>query len=192
MVKQLAVNYRIQAREVRLIGKDGEQLGILSFPRALQVAKEAEMDLVEVSPAATPPVCRVLDYGKYRYEQTKKDRKAKRGQKTGLLKELRLRPKIEEHDLQAKLKMARRFLEDGNKLRLVVRFRGREIVYPELGLKVLRKVTESLDDIATGISTPTKDRRTLSLTLSPKSNRKPKEVKTNAKAQDTQGSKKPL
>ena len=164
----------------------------MSFPRALQVAKEAEMDLVEVSPAATPPVCRVLDYGKYRYEQTKKDRKAKRGQKTGLLKELRLRPKIEEHDLQAKLKMARRFLEDGNKLRLVVRFRGREIVYPELGLKVLRKVTESLDDIATGISTPTKDRRTLSLTLSPKSNRKPKEVKTNAKAQDTQGSKKPL
>lgn len=136
--------------------------------------------MVEVSPTAIPPVCRLLDYGKYKYEQAKKERKLRRGQKVGLLKEVRLRPKIEEHDLQAKIRTTRKLLEEGSKIRLVVRFRGREVIYPELGWRVLQKVTDALKDVATVSDHPAKDERNIALTLSPVSSKKSKEAKTDA------------
>jgi translation initiation factor IF-3 len=151
----------------------------------MQIAREHGLDLVEVAPTATPPVCRLLDYGKYKYDQTKKERSAKRGQRIGLLKELRLRPRIEEHDLQAKVRMARKFLEGGNKLRLLVIFRGREVVYPELGLKVLQRVSEALRDIAVVSAHPVREKRTITLTLSPISVKKPKEVKSDAEVENS-------
>jgi len=143
--------------------------------RALQIAREQGFDLVEVAPTAKPPVCRLLDYGKYKYEQTKKERKAKKGQKLGLLKEIRLRPKIEEHDLQAKIKTAKKLLEEGNKLRVVVRFYGREVIYPELGRKVLQRFIEALSEVAKATEQPVEERRTITLTLSAISTKKPTE-----------------
>ncbi len=158
---------------------------MLPLYQARQIASEHSLDLVEVATTTTPPVCRLLDYGKYKYEQEKKERKTKRGQKVGLLKEIRLRPKIEEHDLQAKLRTARKLLEEGNKLRLLVRFRGREHIYPELGMKLLQKVAEDLKDIAIISDQPSKERGNIALTLSPASTGKVKEAKIDAKAQDS-------
>jgi translation initiation factor IF-3 len=125
-------------------------------------------------------VCRLLDYGKYKYEQSRKERRAKRSQKVGLLKEVRLRPKIEEHDLQAKIRTTKKLLEQGNKVKLVLRFRGREVVYPELGWKVLREVAESSKDIAV-VSSSVNDQRSIALVLSPVSHKKTKEIETDAK-----------
>jgi translation initiation factor IF-3 len=147
---------------------------------------------VEVSPTAIPPVCRLLDYGKYKYEQSKKERQAKKGQRIGLLRELRLRPRIEEHDLQAKIRTARKLLEEGNKLRLVVRFRRYERAHPELGLKVLQNITEALKEVAVVSDQVSKDERNMTLTLSPTPTKKPKEAKSNAEAQDSQRSEGPL
>ena len=133
---------------------------------------------------ANPPVCRLLDYGKYKYEQSKKERRAKRSQKVGLLKEVRLRPKIEEHDLQAKIRTTKKLLEQGNKVKLALRFRGREVVYPELGWKVLREVAESSKDIAV-VSSSVNDQRSIALVLSPVSHKKTKEIETDAKTENS-------
>jgi translation initiation factor IF-3 len=133
---------------------------------------------VQVATTA-PPVCRILDYGKYKYEQTKKERKARRGQRVGLLKEVRLRPKIEEHDLQAKIRTTKKLLEEGNKVRLLLRFRGREVIYPELGWKVLRGVAEASKEIAV-ISSSTNEQRSIALVLAPVSLKKTKEIETDA------------
>jgi translation initiation factor IF-3 len=148
--------------------------------KAQQIAYERGLDLVQVASTVSPPVCRLLDYGKYKYEQTKKERKAKKGHRVGLLKEVRLRPKIEEHDLQAKIKTTKKLLEEGNKVRLMLRFRGREIIYPELGWKVLRRVTEASQDIAV-VSGSVSQGNNISLVLSPVSQKKPKEKETDAK-----------
>ena len=153
---------------------------MLPLQRALQIAYERGLDLVQVASTTSPPVCRLLDYGKYRYEQTKKERKAKRGQRIGLLKEIRLRPKIEEHDLQAKIKTTKKLLEEGNKVRLVLRFRGREVIYPELGWSVLRKVAEASKELAV-VSNSVNDERSIALVLSPVSQKKSKETETDAK-----------
>jgi len=153
------------------------------LPKALQIAREHGLDLVQVASTVNPPVCRVLDYGKYKYEQTKKERKAKKSQRVGLLKEVRFRPKIEEHDLQAKIKTTRKLLEEGNKVRLVLRFRGREIMYPELGWKVLRKVTEAAKDMAV-VSSSVSDGNNIALVLSPVAQKKPKETGTDAKTKN--------
>jgi len=153
---------------------------VLPLQRALQIAYERGLDLVQVASTTSPPVCRLLDYGKYRYEQTKKERKAKRGQRIGLLKEIRLRPKIEEHDLQAKIKTTKKLLEEGNKVRLVLRFRGREVIYPELGWSVLRKVAEASKELAV-VSNSVNDERSIALVLSPVSQKKSKETETDAK-----------
>jgi translation initiation factor IF-3 len=158
-------------------------LGVVPLPKALQIAYESGLDLVQVASTMTPPVCRLLDYGKYKYEQTKKERKAKRGQRVGLLKEVRLRPKIEEHDLQAKIKTTKKLLEEGNKVRLVLRFRGREVIYPELGWKVLHKVTDAFQEIAL-VSNSVKEGNSIALVLSPVSQKKSKEKGTDAKTQD--------
>ncbi len=154
----------------------------MPLPKALSLARERGLDLVEISPTAVPPVCKLLDYGKYKYEQTKKDRKAKKGQKIGLLKEIRFRPKIEEHDLQAKIKKVNEFIEEGSKVRIVVRFRGREIIYPELGWKVLKKVAEALTGRAVVSNQLIRDARNIALTLSPSSKKKSREEKSDAKA----------
>ncbi len=184
---KLPVNRQIRAREIRLIGGEGEQLGTMPTQQALQLAREQELDLVMVAPNSEPPVCRLLDYGKYKYEQIKKDKKAHKGQK-GLLREVRLRPKIEEHDLQAKIKKTRELLEEGNKVKITVRFRGREIVYPELGWQVLKRVAEALKDEAVASSQPSKDARNIALTLAPVSSKKHHEEKHDAKTEDSQGS----
>jgi len=168
---------------VRLIGDGGEQLGVVPLQKALQIAYERGLDLVQVASTTVPPVCRLLDYGKYRYEQTKKERKAKRGQRVGLLKEVRLRPKIEEHDLQAKIKNTKKLLEEGNKVKLMLRFRGREIIYPELGWKVLRKVAEASQEIAV-VSNSVNEGNSIALVLSPVAQRKPKEKGTDAKTEN--------
>jgi len=155
---------------------------VVPLQKALQTAQEQGLDLVQVA-TGNPPVCRILDYGKYKYEQTKKERKAKKSQRVGLLREVRLRPKIEEHDLQAKIKTARKLLEQGNKVKLLLRFRGREIIYPELGWKVLREVAEALKDVAVVSSTATVQ-RSVSLVLAPASLKKPKETETNAQTEN--------
>jgi len=156
---------------------------VVPLPKALQIAYERGLDLVQVASTVAPPVCRILDYGKYKYEQTKKERKAKRSQRVGLLKEVRLRPKIEEHDLQAKIKTTKKLLEEGNKVRLVLRFRGREIIYPELGWNVLRKVTEASKEVAV-VSNSVSEGNNIALVLSPVSQKKSKETKADAKTQN--------
>lgn len=168
---------------MRLIGEAGEQLGVVPVQKALQIAYEGGLDLVQVASTTAPPVCRLLDYGKYKYEQTKKERKAKKGKKVGLLKEVRLRPKIEEHDLLAKIRTTKKLLEEGNKVKLMLRFRGREIIYPELGWKVLRKVAEASQGIAV-VSNSVNEGNNIALVLSPVSQRKSKEKETDAKTQN--------
>jgi len=177
IVKRIRVNRQIRAREVRVIGETGEQLGVLPIERALQIADERNFDLVEVAPTSIPPVCRLLDYGRFRYDQTKKERKARRSQKTGLLKEIRVRPRVKDHDLETKIKVARKLLEDGDKIRAFVVFRGREITHPELGVKVLQKVADDLKDVATLDGSPSLDGRIMNLLLSPISAKRTKEAK---------------
>jgi len=157
----------------------------MNLPQALELARERELDLVEISPTAAPPVCKILDFGKYKYEQTKKERKAKKGQKIGLLKEVRFRPKIEEHDLQSKIKKVKEFIEDGSKVRIVVRFRGREIIYPELGWKILRKVAEELVGKVVVSNEIVRNARNIALTLSPAASKKSREDKSDAKTKNT-------
>lgn len=156
----------------------------MPLERALQIAYERGLDLVQVTTTTVPPVCRLLDYGKYRYEQTKKERKSRKGQRVGLLKEVRVRPKIEEHDLQAKIRTTRKLLQEGNKVRLVMRFKGREAAYPELGWKVLQKVADASKELAV-VSSSTNDERSIVLVLSPVSSKKAKETKSNAEIKDS-------
>lgn len=185
IVKRLRINLQIRAGKVRLIGEQGEQLGVVPSSQALQIAREHELDLVEVAPTASPPVCKIIDYGKYKYEQAKKERKAKKSQKVGLLREVRLRPKIEDHDLQGKIKITRKLLGEGNKVKVRVRFRGRERVYPEMGMKVLQKLTESLKDVAIVSNWSSGEVGNMFAVLAPVSREKSKEVKSNAQNQDT-------
>ncbi len=158
---------------MRVIGEAGEQLGVLPLSQALQRAKELEVDLVEVAPNANPPVCRLLDYGKFRYEQDKKERQSHKHQKAVGISQIRLRPKTGAHDIEAKINTARRLLGKGNKVKLLVIFRGREIVHPQLGRELLERVAKSVEDIARVERPPMADGRNISLFLSPVS-KKPK------------------
>jgi translation initiation factor IF-3 len=134
--------------EVRVIDENGEQVGVLATSEALDMARARELNLVEVAPNAVPPVCRILDFGKFKYEEEKKERAAKKHQHTSELKELRLRPRTDDHDLQVRARAARRFLEEGHKVRLVVRFRGRESTHPEVARAQINAIAEALTDIA--------------------------------------------
>lgn len=134
--------------KVRLISPEGKQIGIMSVENALRIAREMDLDLVEVAPEANPPVCKIMDYGKYRYELSKREKNIKKKQHVITIKEIRLRPKIEDHDFDFKLKHARKFLESGNKVKATVVFRGREMVHKELGVHILEKMAEELSDIA--------------------------------------------
>ena len=143
------INEQIRDREVRLIGEDGEQLGIMSSREAMKLAAEANLDLVKIAPNAKPPVCKIIDYGKYKYEQTRKEKEAKKKQKIVTLKEVKLRPHIEDHDFYVKMKNATKFLGEGNKVKVTIMFRGRELSHPELGLNVLTRFAKELEASAT-------------------------------------------
>ncbi|MBU0528437.1 translation initiation factor IF-3 [bacterium] len=145
---RIRVNEKIIADKVRLIDADGNQLGIVSVAKALEQAGEAELDLVEISPNAKPPVCKILDYGKFKYEEQKRDQQSKKKQHVVKIKEIRLRPRIDQHDLETKVNMGRKFLKDGCKLKVTLMFRGRELSRLDLGEIVLDKVAEMLTDIA--------------------------------------------
>jgi translation initiation factor IF-3 len=158
---------------VRLIDDAGEQVGIVATRDALTLAQERGLDLVEVSPTARPPVCRIMDYGKFKYEQSKRDRSARKKQHVVHLKEVKLRPKIEDHDYFTKLQHARTFLEEKNKVKFTVTFRGREIAHPEIGHKLLVRVLGDLADLASAESNPRSEGRMLTVTLLPKPGKPP-------------------
>jgi translation initiation factor IF-3 len=144
----LRINDQIRAREVRVVTDTNEQMGVMSLRSALQIAEERHMDLVEVAPNGKPPVCRIMNYGKYRYEQQKREKEAKKKQKVLILKEVKLRPNIEDHDFYVKMKAAQRFLAEGSKVKVTIMFRGREMSHPELGKKLLVRFAEELKEIA--------------------------------------------
>jgi translation initiation factor IF-3 len=167
IVKQLRVNERILAKQVRLVGEKGEQLGIMSVAQAREEARKQSLDLVEVAPHSVPPVCRLLDYGKYKYEQAKKEQQAKKTQKLSLLREIRLRPKIGIHDFEAKARTAHKLLTEGDKVKITLMFRGREATHPELGWKVLQRMVESLSDIAHLERQPVMEGRRMNIIMAP-------------------------
>ena len=155
------------APKVRLIGADGDNVGVVNVDEARRMAIEADLDLVEVAPNADPPVCRVMDFGKFVYERAKKEREARKSQTKIEVKEIRLRPKTNEHHRDLKVRDARRWLEDGMKVKVRVRFRGREITYPEIALTNLKEVAESLSDIAIVEQSPALEGRTMLMVLAP-------------------------
>jgi len=159
----------IRAREVRVIGQEGGQLGIMAVQEAIQLAEEQGLDLVEVAPDARPPVCRIMDFGKYKYQQSKRLQQAKKKQKVISVKEIKLRPKTEEHDYQFKTQHVRRFLQDGHKTKVTVVFRGRELAHTELGRQMLDRVATDLHDIGAVEQTPRQEGRNMTMVLSPRS-----------------------
>ncbi len=167
IARQYKVNEQIRSAQVRVIGESGEQLGVMSLEQALQMARESEVDLVEVAPNADPPVARLLDYGKLRYLYSKKERESKKGQKNTELKEVRFRPNIGIHDLNSKLRKVREFIDDGSKVKLTVRFRGREAVHQQLGLAVLKQVADELKDDVRLEKAPSMEGRALYMILIP-------------------------
>jgi translation initiation factor IF-3 len=165
------INDRIRAREVRLISESGEQLGVKPLPQALQTAREQELDLVEVAPNANPPVCRIMDYRRYQYEQQQKRKESRKRATNVVIKEMKFRPKISGHDYETKMKNVARFLGEGNKVKLTIMFRGREMAHPELGLKILNRIADQVADIAVVESAPRQDGRNMTMVLHP--NKKP-------------------
>ena len=164
------INEEIRAREVRVVSADNDQLGIMSVRDALAMAEEQHLDLVEVAPNGKPPVCRIMNYGKYRYEQQKREKEAKKKQKTFTLKEVKLRPHIEDHDFYVKLKNAAKFLGDGNKVKVTIMFRGRELSHPELGLNVLTRFAGELTDQAVVEKEAKLEGRNMTMILAKKGN----------------------
>lgn len=165
IARDARTNRRIRAKEVRVIGSGGEQLGILTLEQALSKAAEEGHDLVEVSPLAKPPVCKIMDYGKFKYEAKKKAAEAKKKQVVVKLKEVKLRPKTEEHDYDFKVKNIRRFLEEGDKARVTIMFRGREITHKDIGQKILQEVVVDLKDVAVVEQSPRMEGRQMFMIL---------------------------
>ena len=185
IIKQLRINQMIRAQEVRLVGEKGEQLGIMPLSQAQETARKHDLDLVEVAPAAAPPVCRLLDYGKFKYQQAKKDQGMRKSQKVSQLREIRLRPKIGIHDFEAKSRTARKLLVDGDKVKVTVLFRGREITHPELGHKLLQRMTETLNENASMERQPIIEGKRMNIILTPVTKAKAKEeIKENQDAKD--------
>lgn len=165
---ELRVNERIRISPVRLIDENGDQLGIVATDEARTLASDRGLDLVEVAPNARPPVCRFMDYGKYKYEQARKAREAKKKQHVIQVKEVKLRPKIEEHDIQFKMRHARRFLEEGHKVKFTLMFRGREVTHPELGVRLLEQVKDELEELGEIESDISHEGRTMTMLMGPK------------------------
>ena len=173
----LRINEEIHVREVRLTGANGEQLGIVQTRDALKMAEDAHLDLVEVAPHARPPVCKIMNYGKFRYEQQKRDKETRKKQKTIVMKEVKLRPGIEEHDLEVKVKDISKFIAEGSKVKVTIMFRGREVSHPEIAQSILNSIIEKLDCV---VERPPKiEGKNMLMIVTGK------KVKTNAKDQDT-------
>lgn len=164
---QTQINDKIRAKELRLIGQDGEQIGVKSKREALEMAERVDLDLVVVAPNAKPPVARIMDYGKFKFEQQKKEKEMKKKQKIINVKEIRLSPTIEEHDFQTKLKNGRKFLTKGDKCKVSIRFRGRAITHKEIGQRVLEKYADECKDIATVEQKPKMDGSQMFIMLAP-------------------------
>ena len=173
------MNEAIRVPQVRLIGRDGSNVGVVSIRDALQMAREAELDLVEISPGADPPVCRVMDFGKFIYERAKKEKEAKRAQTKIEIKEIRLRPKTAAGHRGYKVDDARRWLKQGHKVRVTIRFRGREMDYPEIALEDLREIAEALSDVSTVEQPPQMEGRTMLVVLAPAKGLSKKKEKTD-------------
>lgn len=166
--KDMIVNEGIRSQQVRLIGQNGEQIGIKPKAEALVMAQNVNLDLVMVAPGAKPPVCRIMDYGKFRFEQQKKDREARKNQKVISIKEIRLSPSIEDHDFNTKMRNAKKFLEKGDKVKVSVRFRGRAITHSDLGRQVLEKLAEECAEVSVVEARPKMEGRSMFLVLAPK------------------------
>ena len=166
--QELPINGQIKAKEVQLIGDEGEKLGVISLKEALEVAEEKKLDLVLVAPNAKPPVCKIMDYGKFIYEQSKKEKEAKKKQKVISVKEIRVSPTIEKHDLEIKAKNAKKFLEAGDKVKITVRFRGREAEHSHVGVKILDNFLNQLEEVCS-VEKPAKlEGRNMIMILAPK------------------------
>jgi translation initiation factor IF-3 len=161
------INDRIRVPEVRLVGPNGEQVGIVRIEDALRLAQEAELDLVEVAATARPPVCKLMDYGKFKYESAQKARESRRNQQLTTIKEQKLRPKIDTHDYETKRGHVRRFLEGGNKVKVTIMFRGREQSRPELGFRLLQRLAEDVSDVGVVEATPKQDGRNMTMVIAP-------------------------
>ncbi|NLM24620.1 MAG: translation initiation factor IF-3 [Firmicutes bacterium] len=171
MSNELRINEEIRAREVRVVDENGEQLGIMSVRDALKIATEKELDLVEVAPNARPVVCRIMDYGKHKYEQSKREKEARRKQKVINVKEIRMSPKIDDHDFNVKARSAERFLSAGDKVKVSVRFRGREIVHKDLAQEKLQELATLVKDIGAVERPPKLEGRNMIMILAPKSDK---------------------
>jgi translation initiation factor IF-3 len=172
----------IRVAEVRLIGPANENIGVVPIQKALQIARDADLDLVEVAPNSEPPVCRVMDFGKFLFERTKKEKEARKAQTKIEVKEIRLRPKTNEHHRGFKTRDARKWLLEGNKVRVTVRFRGREITYPEIALEDLREIAEELSDVGAIEQAPNMEGRTMGMVISPTKPAKKKTVEAEKEA----------
>ena len=168
IISELMINEQIRDKEVRVIGEDGEQLGVMSSKDALKLAKDAYVDLVKIAPSATPPVCKLIDYGKYKYELIRKEKEAKKKQKTVETKEVRLSPNIDVNDLNTKCNAARKFIEKGNKVKVTLRFRGREMAHIESSKHILSDFAEKLSDIAVVEKAPKMEGRSMMMFLTEK------------------------
>ncbi len=166
--KELRINGEIDASQVRLIGEDGEQLGIVSLREALLKAEDAELDLVEIAPQAQPPVCRIMDYGKFKYQEQKKQHEAKLKQKQIQVKEIKFRPRTDEADYQVKLRNLMRFLTEGDKTKVTLRFRGREMAHQEFGVQLLKRIEEDLTEYGSVEQFPKLEGRQMVMVLAPK------------------------
>ncbi|MDI6772519.1 MAG: translation initiation factor IF-3 [bacterium] len=168
MEREIRINDRIRAREVRLIGPGSEQLGIVPTREALTRAQEHNLDLVEVAPTASPPVCKIMDYGRYKYEQSKRDRDAHRKSRGGDLKGMRMSPKIGEHDFQVKIRRVAEFLKDGDKVRVAMWFRGREMAHPKVGEVLLQRLAQEVAEVGVVEGTPKLEGRNMIMLLAPR------------------------
>ncbi|MBU7007127.1 translation initiation factor IF-3 [Peptococcaceae bacterium DYL19] len=166
--KDMRINEEIRGKEVRLISSEQEQLGIVPVRDALRMAQEQELDLVEIAPNAKPPVCRIMDFGKYKYEQSKREKEARKKQKIISVKEVKVRPNIEDHDLEVKTKNALKFLTEGDKVKVTLMFRGREMAHAELGKKLLKRVADATEEVATVERQPKVEGRNMIMILAPK------------------------
>jgi len=164
--RETRVNERIRAREIRLIDENGEMMGVMPPVRALDIARDKNLDLVEVSPNAMPPVCKLMDYGRFKYEQAKKENEARKNQKTITLKEIRMRPRTDEHDVEVKTRKIQEFLAEGDKVRVSVQFRGAEMRHPDIGRKLLDEIAEVLKGTATIERSPMMEGRMMSMIVS--------------------------
>ncbi len=167
-ISELMINEEIRDKEVRLIDENGEQLGVVSVKEAMNLAQEKNLDLVKIAPQSKPPVCKIMNYGKYRFDQMKKEKEAKKKQKTMEVKEVRLSPNIDDHDLETKQKNAAKFLEKGDKVKVSVRFRGREMTHTEIGREVLNQFAEGISDVGAIDKAPKMEGRSMVMFLMPK------------------------